>query len=111
MTPEVFSELDNRKFPENLEIPEIHYFTYLRKTRDAKKIPKTVLKPRLKRNHINFSFQKILCSLFPKPLNKSIFSVFGRFIEDNQKTDSDVSKLSKNRRFFSKDKIVLGSVL
>jgi hypothetical protein len=34
------------------------------------------------RNHVYFDFQKMACCLFPQPLIKGIFSVFGRFIED-----------------------------
>jgi hypothetical protein len=31
---------------------------------------------------VYFGFRKITCSLFPKPLNKDIFSVFGRLNEE-----------------------------
>jgi hypothetical protein len=46
--------------------------------------PKAVFKTRLdtKKNHVYFDFRKIPCGLFPQPLNKGIFSVFGNFIED-----------------------------
>jgi hypothetical protein len=65
------------------KFPDISYLTDLRRTRSAKKIPKTVLKTRQnQRNHVYFDFRKIYCGLFSKPLNKGIFSVFGRFIED-----------------------------
>jgi hypothetical protein len=90
----------------------------LRQTRRVKKIPKTVLKTRLKTK--DFGFRKIPCGVFAKPLNKGIFSDFGRFIEDylrnltcweklKNRFGLSATKLSKNRRFFSKDKIVLGS--
>jgi hypothetical protein len=52
------------------------------RTRGAKKIPKTILKTRNLINHVYFDIREIPCDLFSKPLNKGIFSVFGRFIED-----------------------------
>jgi hypothetical protein len=44
--------------------------------------PKAVFKTRLntKKNHVYFDFRKIPCDVFPKPLNKGIFSVFEGFI-------------------------------
>jgi hypothetical protein len=62
----------------------ISYFTDLRQTKAVKKIPKTVMKTRLKTKESTFifAFRKIPCGLFPKLLEKGTFSVFGRFIED-----------------------------
>jgi hypothetical protein len=68
-------------------------------------------------NNVYFDFRKISCGLFPRPLNKGIFSVFGRFIENylrnltcweksTHRFGRSASKLSKNRRFFQKTKLV-----
>jgi hypothetical protein len=62
------------------QFPDITYFTDLIHTKDAKKIPKTVLKTRHKTKEITYNLM-LPCGLFLKPLNKDIFSIFGRFIE------------------------------
>jgi hypothetical protein len=58
----------------------------MRQTREAKKIPKTVLRTRLdskpKKPRIYFGFREVPCGLLPKLLNKSIFCVLKKFIED-----------------------------
>jgi hypothetical protein len=58
---------------------------HFRQTRGAKKTPKTNFKARLKfkeTTYIYYGFRKLPCGLIPKPLNKGIYSVFGRFIVD-----------------------------
>jgi hypothetical protein len=60
----------------------------LRQTRGAKKNLKTVLKTRLKtKETVYLGLREIPCGPFSKPLNKGIFSDFGRFIEDYQEPD------------------------
>jgi hypothetical protein len=54
--------------------------TNLRCKKDSKNRFENETQPPI--NHIYFSFREIPCSLIPKPLNKCILSVFGRFIED-----------------------------
>jgi hypothetical protein len=60
---------------------DIFYFTDLMRQTKDKKIPRTILKIRLK-TKVYFCFRKIPCGLIPKPLNVRFFTVFGRFIEN-----------------------------
>jgi hypothetical protein len=71
---EVFSELEIRT---DLEVSEISYFTDLRQTRGAKKIPKTVLKTRLKTKETTYTlvFVKYLVVSF-RTLSIRAYSVF-----------------------------------
>jgi hypothetical protein len=81
----------------------------LRQFRSAKKIPKTVLKTRLKTKETTYTlvFLKYLVVSFQRPLNKGILSVFGRFFEDYLIRNLTCWEKSKNRFRLSASKLIV----
>jgi hypothetical protein len=82
---EVFSELGIRLFLENgLGVCRDFLFNRFKTNQRCQKDSKNSFEnfTQNQTNHLYFGFRKISCGLFSKPLNKGIFSVFGRFSED-----------------------------
>jgi hypothetical protein len=80
-----------------LKFPDIFFYRFKTNQKSLKYFKNSFKNQTQKqRNHVYLGFGKIPCGLFPKPLNKGIFSVFGRFIEDYLR-NLTCWKKSKNR--------------
>jgi hypothetical protein len=70
----------------DFEVPDIFFILQISDKPELQKDSKNSFENyRLKTKETAYSyfgFRKIPCDFFPKPLNKDMFSVFGRFIKD-----------------------------
>jgi hypothetical protein len=77
------TELEIRAFlaKTNLKVSKHFLFYRFEKNQRCKKDSKNSFEneTQKRRNQLYFGFRKIPCCLFPQPLNKGIFSVFGRY--------------------------------